>query len=113
LEGRYLGSSNESLYLLGDQGEIDVPIDKIDELSVRGRATKKAFVIGAVVGAIALGVFLGGFAAFQNSTNGGADSNSAVPLFVFGGAILGGVVFGGIGAGIGAMTSQWHLRYPK
>jgi len=106
--GRIGRLTTDTVYLRPQRGSSTVATAAIEELWVRGTATKKGAVIGGVVGG-ALGGLLFAFTSYAmcDAAQCGVDSGVAVV------GLATGAAFGAItGAVFGAMAGQWHREYP-
>lgn len=113
IEGRFLISRDDTLFLLATQKEMRIPIDSIDELRVRGRATKTGAIAGGVVVGLVgfgLGVTVAGYCGVNVEPGDPDDTCNPVAIlsmFTLGGAAVGGL----LGAAIGTAVPKWHVPY--
>lgn len=108
LEGRYLGLRDGRFGLRTDETELQVPVDQLRRLWVRGNRAGTGAIVGGAVGAVAgavLGATLAEFACAETEESCG-----------FAGGVLTGLLFGAAGAGSGALVGlaipRWKSRYP-
>jgi len=106
-EGVVISTTDSTLALDGERGVSLVPALDIEKLWVRGRATRTGATVGVIVGGVA-GALLGAAMAEYGNMEGG-DTDPA--LGALGGGLIGGTLMGLLGAGIGAATPKWHLKY--
>jgi hypothetical protein len=111
--GRVQGSSLElrgdSIYLVSDQGARAIPVGEVDSLWVQGDAALLVGIIAAVPCAIfglMVGTFIGGDPDSQ-----GSSGKAIVDGLI--GAIGGGFLCGGVGAGFGSLIPRWRLEYAR
>jgi len=90
-----------------DSRLVNVPLDEIRSLRVRGRSTKTGAVIGGVAG-LAFGVLAGVFVAKLADEDGDPEYASAVAGV---GAFFT-VVGAGTGAIVGSAIPKWRLKWP-
>jgi hypothetical protein len=97
---------NDTLDVAQDDAVRRIPIQAIDTLWVRGRATSTGMVIGGVTGLV-LGILVAavapGYCDYDCETSGGE---------VVGVMVVGAVAGGGLGALIGAAFPKWKRRFP-
>ncbi|UCG88200.1 MAG: hypothetical protein JSW71_06555 [Gemmatimonadota bacterium] len=106
--GRVARLTRDTIYLRPQRGSSAVATAAVDELWVRGTATKKGAVIGSILGG-ALGGLLSAYASYAvcDAARCGVDAS----LTVIG--LATGAAFGAItGAVFGAMAGQWNKEYP-
>ena len=106
-EGFFISSTDATLLLEGDQGKTSIQVTEIEKLWIRGNASKSGAKKGAIIGVIA-GAVLGLIASSLSTPEHDALSPGAATLV---GGAVGGAVLGLLGAGIGAATPKWHLKY--
>ena len=110
IRGQFSGVSNEGVILARAGGSAPIPFTTIEEMWKQGRSAGTGALIGAGVGAIAVGgfgVFLAG--ALCETGDGCNDDKITVALF---GAAIGGAGGGLIGAAVGALVKRWVRIYP-
>ncbi len=106
--GRLTGLTGDYLFLRPKTGSKAVEVAAVDELWVRGTATRKGAVIGGVTGAI-LGALTSVFMSYAVCDL----ASCSVDAGVTGIGLLVGGAFGSVtGAVFGAMFGQWHRAYP-
>lgn len=111
IEGRFLVSRGDTLFLLTTQRQMNIPIESVHELRVRGRGTKVGAIAGGIVagfGGLVFGVAVAGACSIGVS-DGDADDFclGAIPIFTLSGAAVGGL----LGAAVGSAVPKWHLLY--
>jgi len=106
--GRLSGLTRDTLFLRPERGSGAVEIAAIDQLWVRGTATKKGAMIGGVTGAV-LGVVSFAFLSYAFCDAASCAVDMGVTSI---GVVAGGVVGSITGAVFGAMFGQWHPEYP-
>ncbi len=116
LAGRLLERSERHV-VLGAGAAASVrrmPLAEIDSVWVRGRATRKGMVVGAVVGGVGLAAVAAGLASiFEGVGFGDTDYDTGMVVRVGVGGLLVGAAGGAvIGAGIGALIPRWRRGYP-
>jgi len=109
-EGRFRAAVRDSLLLNWREVTWGVPLEQVDTLWVRQRATGPGAVAGAVVGAAAL-TALG--LVFLNATcDAAAGCSDDYPVVI----VLGGLVGAGggalVGGALGSLGRRWSRRYP-
>lgn len=107
LEGPLVSATPSAIRLAGAVGAAPIPLDRVDSLWVRGRATKTGAIIGAVPGAVG-GAFLGMVANELGCQESGDACPEAVPLLGLAGAAAGALA----GALVGSLIRKWHRRVP-
>lgn len=110
IEGRFLMCRDDTLFLLATQREMSIPIESIDELRVRGRATKT----GAIAGGFVVGLvgFVSGLT-LARVCGVPEEPDDSCPVAILSIFTLGGAATGSLfGAAIGAAVPKWHLLYP-
>lgn len=106
--GRITRLESDTVYLLPERGSARVATAAIDELWVRGTATKKGALVGGASGG-AIGSLLLGYLSYAVCD---AAECAVDPGVALEGLAIG-AVFGAItGAVFGAMVGQWHRHYP-
>jgi hypothetical protein len=99
--------SADSLTLNASSGRTTIAARAIDSLWRQGdRQTKRGTLIGSITGAAAGGLFFAGLANSMDNEAGAASSFA-------GGAGIGFVAGGLIGAGTGSLVRGWRLAYPR
>ena len=104
IEGKFYKYTLDSIYILNDETTSSFPITEINKLWVRGRATGKGALVGAIIGGLALGI-----AVIAGNDNRGDVDNATVLVGIVG--II--AVPSLIGLGIGSAIQKWHLKYEK
>jgi hypothetical protein len=111
IEGRFLMSRGDTLFLLTTQRQMNIPIESVDELRVRGSAAKVGAIAGGIVaglGGLYSGLTIAGLCGIGDPYGESDDSClSAIPIFTLGGAAVGGL----LGAAVGSAVPKWHLLY--
>ncbi len=111
IEGVFLGLEGPDILLSttpADQTQ-RVPIDRLEALWVRERATEKGFKIGAIAGGV-LGVGFGILIGEVLCNNEDCDSGTVEPALGLG--LLGTAAGASIGALIGSLVSGWSPVWP-
>jgi hypothetical protein len=106
--GRIGWLTTDTVYLRPERGSSAVATAAIEQLWLRGTATKKGAVIGGAVGGV-LGGLLFAFTSYAvcDAAQCGVDAGVTVV------GLATGAAFGAItGAVFGAMAGQWHREYP-
>jgi len=107
-EGQFISSTDSTLSLVIERRETVIPVVDIAKLWARGRATGTGAKIGAITGVIG-GAVLGLLAGMISGMEGGTEINPGAGALM--GGLAGGATLGLLGAGIGAATPKWHLKY--
>jgi hypothetical protein len=106
--GRVRRLESDTVHLWPQDGSARVAMAAIDQLWVRGTATKKGALIGGTLGGV-LGGLLLGYASYAVCDAAECAVDAGVALE----GLAGGAAFGAItGAVFGAMMGQWHQEYP-
>jgi hypothetical protein len=107
LAGRFVPVGDGRLGIRSDQGVTDtLHLGELRELSVRGRHTKTAAIIGGIAG-VAAGIFVGVMVNGVCETDdcrGARPYLIAIPAFGAGGALL--------GAAVGSAFPKWKRVFP-
>jgi hypothetical protein len=108
-EGRFRAAVRDSLLLTWQEVTWGVPLDRVDTLWVRQRATGLGAAAGAVVGAVTLTTL--GFL-LSGTCGAAAGCSGDYPMVI----VLGGLVGAGggalVGASLGSLGRRWSRRYP-
>ena len=98
--------SDDTLDFAQDDAVRRIPVQAIDTLWTRGRATTTGMLIGGVVGAL-LGAYGGAVASVACEYDCGSDGGT-----IAGVSALGMAAGAGVGALIGAAIPKWKRRFP-
>jgi hypothetical protein len=108
MEGKVTQTQRDTLWLSSRSGlATGLPIQNIDSLWTGHHSAGKGALIGAVVGAAAVG---GLMLAYAGSC--GSDCPDTATPYVVAGVVVGGGGGGLLGAVIGAIVRHWERRYP-
>jgi len=99
-------ASNDTLDVAQDDAVRRIPIQAIDTLWSRGRATTTGMLIGGVVGTL-LGAYGGAVASGACEYDCGSDGGT-----VLAGSAVGAAAGVAVGALVGAAIPKWKRRYP-
>lgn len=104
IDGQFLRATADTLSLSVQGSPTLVPLRDVQALWQRGRATKTGAIVGGIVGAIGVSLFV-------EFLRGLADEPSSSDITVASGVVggAGGALVGGV---IGAAIPKWHRRYP-
>ena len=110
VEGRFVASNAAILTLASHTIALEIPLDDVERLWVRGRATRKGALIGSIAGVV-LGIVWG--VAISEIACGPVDGGGCTAAEVAAVTGLLGAAGGAvIGFGIGFAVPTWRLRFP-
>jgi hypothetical protein len=110
VQGRFVSADGTTLILNAGNEPIEVRLPDIDQLWVRGRATRRGAILGAgagVVLGVVGGLLIGSIAC--EPVDGGDCTRLEVAAVT---GLLGGVGGAAVGVGIGFAIPTWRLRFP-
>jgi hypothetical protein len=111
IDGRFIGSLRDTLIIATDTRTVRVPLNLVDVLWIRQRATAKGAKIGGISGTL-VGAALGGLIAiFIQSDCDTGDCGGDALRAVGGMSVLGAAGGTALGAVIGSRTWEWDRRY--
>lgn len=110
IQGQFSTATAESIILARGEATTPVPLTTIEEIWKRGRSAGTGALVGAGIGAVAVGGF-GVFLvdALCETGDGCRDDKLGVGAY---GAVIGALGGGLLGAGIGALVKRWVRIYP-
>jgi hypothetical protein len=115
--GQFSGRQNDQLLLTGsfDHGEpgstVTLPLADIVRLQVSGSGAGRGFKAGFTTGAVVGGSLSLLWGLALSSLDSDDDNTMGIIGFTMLGTMAGGIGFGSVGAGIGALTDAWYTVY--